>query len=330
MNNLKKIGLTALAGSLAVTSVYASELTASGSASIGFGGADKGTSANGFYMNDSVTFSGSGELDNGFNVTLSLELDNNENVGTSAMDSRSITIDMGNAGTIAFGGHGLDSVVGGVDDVMPTAYGETWDIISNTVDNGGVTSTASTLFGAIGSAGSNNMMRYDNTTAVEGLKISASYVPSGTGEVESSVDYGLEYTGYEGLTLGYAMGENNAAGGTSNTDNDTMYVKYAYGPVTVGYQKSEIDANTATDTDEWDCIRCYLRCIRYLFQLVTLSLLTMQVIQATDQENSNLSVSYTAGGMTLAAGFAEEKNRGGLTTAVNDVKGYDISLAFAF
>jgi len=329
MNNLKKIGLTALAGSLAVTSVYASELTASGSASIGFGGADKGTSANGFYMNDEVTFSGSGELDNGFNVTLSLELDNNENVGTSAMDSRSVTIDMGNAGTFAFGGHGLDSVVGGVDDVMPTAYGETWDIISNTVDNGGVTSTASTLFGAIGSASSNNMMRYDNTTAVEGLKISASYVPSGTGEVESSVDYGLEYTGYEGLTLGYAMGENNAAGGTGNTDNDTMYVKYAYGPVTVGYQESEIDANTAAASDEWDAFG-----ITYAVSdsiSVGYAESTYNAgDKGTDQENSNLSVSYTAGGMTLAAGFAEEKNRGGLTTAVNDVKGYDISLAFAF
>ena len=329
MNNLKKIGLTALAGCLAVTSVQATTLTASGSASIGFGGADKGTSANGFYMNDSVTFSGSGELDNGFNVTLSLELDNNENVGTSAMDSRSVTIDTGNAGTFAFGGHGLDSVVGGVDDVMPTAYGETWDIISNTVDNGGVTSTASTLFGAIGSASSNNMMRYDNTTAVEGLKISASYVPSGTGEVESSVDYGLEYTGYEGLTLGYAMGENNAAGGTSNTDNDTMYVKYAYGPVTVGYQSSEIDANTAAATDEWDA---------YGITYAVSDSISVGYAEstynagdkATDQENSNLSVSYTAGGMTLAAGFAEEKNRGGLTTAVNDVKGYDISLAFAF
>ena len=129
-------------------------------------------------MNDEVTFSGSGELDNGWNVTLSMQLDANENGSSNNMDNRSITIDMGDAGTFAFGGHGLDSVVGGVDDVMPTAYGETWDIISNTVDNGGVTSTASTLFGAIGSAGSNNMMRYDNTTAVEGLKISASYVPS--------------------------------------------------------------------------------------------------------------------------------------------------------
>ena len=329
MNNLKKIGLTALAGCLAVTSVHASELTASGSASIGFGGADKGTSANGFYMNDSVTFSGSGELDNGFNVTLSLELDNNENVGTSAMDSRSVTVNMGDMGTVMFGGHGLDSVVGGVDDVMPTAYGETWDIISNTVDNGGVTSTASTLFGAIGSAGSNNMMRYDNTTAVEGLKISASYVPSGTGEVESSVDYGFEYTGYDGLTVGYAMGENNAAGGTGNTDNDTMYVKYAYGPVTVGYQSSEIDANTVAASDEWDAFG-----ITYAVS-DDLSIGYAESTynagdKATDQENSNLSVSYTSGGMTLAAGFAEEKNRGGLTTAVNDVKGYDISLAFAF
>ena len=328
MNNLKKIGLTALAGCLAVTSVQATTLTASGSASIGFGGADKGTSANGFYMNDAVTFSGSGEMDNGWNMTLSLELDNSESA-TGNMDNRSITIDMGDAGTVKFGGHGLDSVVGGVDDVMPTAYGETWDIISNTVDNGGVTSTASTLFGAIGSAGSNNMMRYDNTTAVEGLKISASYVPSGTGEVESSVDYGLEYTGYDGLTVGYAMGENNAAGGTSNTDNDTMYIKYAYGSVTVGYQSSEIDANTAANTDEWDAYG-----ITYAISddlSVGYAESTYNAgSSTTDQENSNLSVSYTSGGMTLAAGFAEEKNRGGLTTAVNDVKGYDISLAFAF
>ena len=330
MNAIKKIGLTALAGSLVATSVFAGELAVTGSAGMGLANQDKTTKGNGFSMYDEVTFSGSGEMDNGWTVAVSMQLDNNaQQAAGNNMDNRSITIGMGDAGTVMFGGHGLDSVVGGVDDVMPTAYGETWDIISNTVDNGGVTSTASTLFGAIGSAGSNNMMRYDNTTAVEGLKISASYVPSGTGEVESSVDYGLEYTGYEGLTLGYAMGENNAAGGTSNTDNDTMYVKYAYGPVTVGYQKSEIDATTATDTDEWTA---------YGVTYAVSDSLSVGYAESTydagssttDQENSNLSVSYTQGGMTLAAGFAEEKNRGGLTTAVNDVKGYDISLAFAF
>ena len=329
MNNLKKIGLTALAGSLVATSVQATELSVSGAASIGLGGANKGTSANGFYMNDEVTFSGSGELDNGWNITLSMQLDDNAASGATAhMDNRSITIDMGDMGTFAFGGHGLDSVVGGVDDVMPTAYGESFDIISNTLDVG-VTTTASTLFNAIGSAGSNNMMRYDNTTAVDGLKMSVSFVPSGTGEVESSVDYGLEYTGYDGLTVGYAMGENNAAGGTSNTDNDTMYIKYAYGSVTVGYQSSDIDANTATDSDEWDAFGITYAVSDDLSVGYAESTYNAGS-STTDQENSNLSVSYTSGGMTLAAGFAEELNRGGLTTAVNDIKGYDISLAFAF
>ena len=327
MNNLKKIGLTALAGCLAVTSVHASELTASGAASIGFGGADKGTSANGFYMNDSVTFSGSGEMDNGWNMTLSLELDNNENVGTSAMDSRSVTINMGDAGTVMFGGHGLDSVVGGVDDVMPTAYGETWDIITNANDNGGVSTT--NLFGAIGSAGSDNMMRYDNTTAVDGLKISASYVPSGTGEIESSVDFGLEYTGYDGLKVGAAFGENNSLGGTSNTDVDTMYFTYAYGSVTLGMQMSEIDASTAAATDEFDAWGLTYAISDNLSVGYAESAYNAGD-KGSDQENSNLSVSYTMGSISLSAGFAEEENRGGETTAVNDVKGYDIDLSFAF
>jgi len=328
MNNLKKIGLTALAGSLVATSVFAGSLDVTGGASIGFGGKDSGTAGNTFYMNDEVTFSGGGEMDNGFNVTVSMQLDNSETA--TQMDNRSITIDMGDAGTVAFGGHGLDSVVGGVDDVMPTAYGETWDIISGLSDvNGAITSTASTLFNAIGSAGSNNMMRYDNTTAVEGLKISASYVPSGTGEVESSVDYGLEYTGYDGLTVGYAMGENNAAGGTGNTDNDTMYIKYAYGPITVGFQKSEIDATTVAATDEFEAFG-----ITYAVTDDLSIGYGESEYNAGDktpnQENSNLSVSYTMGSIAISAGFAEELNRGGSTSAIDDVKGYDIDLSFTF
>ena len=50
----------------------------------------------------------------------------------------------------------------------------------------------------------------------------------------------------------------------------------------------------------------------------------------TDQENSNLSASYTMGGMTLSIAMAEEKNQGGSTAAADDVKGYNINLAFAF
>ena len=36
------------------------------------------------------------------------------------------------------------------------------------------------------------------------------------------------------------------------------------------------------------------------------------------------------GSMTLAAAFVDEENRGGETTAVNDISGYAIDLSFAF
>ena len=327
MNNMKKIGLTALGTSLIATSAFAGSLDVTGGASITFSGRDTGSAGNGWSMSDSVTFSGGGEMDNGWNVTVSYELDNNENTSTSQMDSRSVKIDTNGMGVITFAGHGGSSAMGAVDDVMPTAYGESFDIISATNDAG---LSGTNIFNAIGSAGSDNMFHYSSGDLVDGISFTASYVPSGgTSEIESSTDMAVEYTGMEGLTVGYAVGENNAESGTSNTDNSTMYVKYAYGPVTVGYQESEIDANTTAASDEYESMG-----ITYQVS----DDLTVGYHESsynagdkdTDQENSNLSASYTMGGMTLSIAMAEEKNRGGSTAAADDVKGYNINLAFAF
>ena len=326
MNNMKKIGLTALGTSLIATSAFAGALSVSGGASITFAGKDKGTAGNGFSMSDSITFSGSGEMDNGFNVTVSYELDNNE-TGTGNMDSRSVKIDTDGMGVITFAGHGGSSAMGAVDDVMPTAYGESFDIISGTMDTGG--STGTQIFNAIGSAGSDNMIHYTSSDLIDGVKLTASYVPSGTGEVESSTDMAIEYTGVEGLTACYASGQNNASGGTGNTDNSTMYVKYAYGPVTVGYQESEIDANTAAASDEFESMGITYQINDDLTVGYTESSYNAGD-KTVDQENSNLSAAYTMGGMTLSVAFAEEKNRGGSTAVADDVKGYNINLAFAF
>jgi outer membrane protein OmpU len=76
MNNIKKIGLTALAGSLVATSAFAGELTASGSASMSIknttdnnvlvldstkgGDASTGKAVS---MANSVYLAGSGEMD---------------------------------------------------------------------------------------------------------------------------------------------------------------------------------------------------------------------------------------------------------------------------
>jgi len=326
MNNFKKIGLTALGTSLIATAAHAGALSVSGSASITLSGKDKGTAGNGFSMSDSVTFSGSGEMDNGWNVTVSYELDDSETA--TQMDNRSVVIDTNGMGVVTFSGHGGDSAMGAVDDVMPTAYGESFDIISATMDTGGNTGTQ--IFNAIGSSSSNNMFHYSSGDLVDGFTVSASYVPSnGSAQVESAMDFAVEYTGMEGLTVGYAAGEANAEGGTNNTDNTTMYVKYAYGPVTVGIQESEIDSTAATNDDEFEAMGITYQVSDDLTIGYTESSYNDGNL-ATDQENSNLSAAYTMGGMTLSVAMAEEKNRGGSTAAADDVKGYAINLAFAF
>ena len=331
MNILKKVSLTALGTSLIATSAFAGSMDVTGSAGITLANQDKTNKGNGLSMTDEITFTGSGELDNGLTVTVSMQLD--DNAGSTAsgsthyMDNRSVKIES-DFGTLTFYGHGGDTAFSMKDDTTPTAYGEAWDIITNSPDNGGVTATASTNFNSIGSAGSNNMFHYSNSDLMDGLKLSLSYVPSGTGEASSSTDYAVEYTGVEGLTLGYAQGENNATAG-SETDNDTMYVKYAYGPITVGVQESEIDASTAAATDEFSAAGITYQ----VNDDLTIGYNQSEYDNAgttTDEESTNLSVSYTMGGMTVAAAFVSVDNQGGSSSTKDDVSGYEIDVSFAF
>ena len=325
MNNLKKVGLTALGTSLIATSAFAGSLDVTGGASISFTGNDSGTGGNTWSMSDSVTFSGGGEMDNGMTVTVSYELDSSEHNATRQMDSRSIKIDTNGMGTITFAGHGGSTALGAVDDVTPTAYGESWDVLSATNEQ-----SSATPFNSIGSAGDDNTFLYSSGDLVDGFSISASYVPAnGTTEVESSTDFAVAYTGMEGLTLGFAAGENNAAGGTSNTDVSTMYIKYAYGPVTVGYQESEIDASSTNDDDDFEALGITYQVTDDLTVGYNVSSYNAGDL-TTDQENTNISASYTMGGMTLSVAMVEEENRGGSTAAVDDVEGYEVNLAFAF
>ena len=77
MKNLKKIGLSALAGSLVAVSASAGEMSVAGSAKMEVSHKNGGAASAGksFAMGNQLTFSGSGELDNGMNVSLSFVLD---------------------------------------------------------------------------------------------------------------------------------------------------------------------------------------------------------------------------------------------------------------
>ena len=180
MNKYKKIGLTALAGSLVAGSVSAAEMSASGSATMSFSGGDeKSNHGNGWTMADSVTFSASGDV-NDIGVTLSIELDGDaqsEKVNPTAasatatssnvVDSHSISLDFGDAGTLVFAGHGGDGFMSANDDVMPTASEEPWDVISGADA------------GVVNGFSGDNMFTYKYSHD-SGLNLTASYINAGT------------------------------------------------------------------------------------------------------------------------------------------------------
>ena len=112
MNNFKKVGLTALAGSLVAVSAYAGEVTVAGSASMKVRHVDGGAANAGkaFSMGNQLTFSGSGELDNGLNVSISFVLDQGDDAGSDTnaddnagapFDSHSVSVSSDGLGTLS-------------------------------------------------------------------------------------------------------------------------------------------------------------------------------------------------------------------------------------
>jgi outer membrane protein OmpU len=128
MNNLKKIGMTALAASLVSTSVFAGEMTVAGSASMTMENysIDSRNNGKGFSMGNQLTFTGGGELDNGMNVSLSFVIDqgDDENADeTSPFDSHSVSVSSDALGTLTFHGEGGSSAQGAIDTTAQAISG---------------------------------------------------------------------------------------------------------------------------------------------------------------------------------------------------------------
>ena len=242
MNNLKKIGLSALAGSLVAISANAAELSVSGSVEVTYtdtgGTVGNEVTGNSFGAKSDMTFAGSGDVGFG-TVTMNRALSDAGAITTSYQ-----TLDMGDMGTFSF-----DSTAGQLvgiaanDDLMPTAYEEVWTGVSG--------------YG-IGGVGSTNVIGYTNTFS--GVSISAGYTngegaaqttesaSSGAGAHGSTRDIYLSMSPIDGLTIGAGQSTNSSTD-TSTTSTDTVEsvanIKYTMGPVSAGYRMGESEDGTA-------------------------------------------------------------------------------------
>ncbi len=251
MNTLKKIGLTALGTSLVAGSAYAGEITASGDAGYTWSSEEVGVRTDeGYGYNHDITFSGSGELDNGFTVSTTMIL-----IEDTGISSSNVTLGMGGLGSIAIG-NGLANVGGAFDDVTPRAYEENHDGMKTT-----------TAIDSLGALSDGNSVMYSSPSFDLGggsVSFMLGYSPeagdAATGEggvAAQSASYGSATTAginvsFAGLSAGAFGEEVENDRGESARERNAMtaswYANYSFGPVSVGYQTGGLDYGKATAT----------------------------------------------------------------------------------
>ena len=186
MNNLKKVGLTALATTLVTSASVAGELSVSGSAALSYTGLSTASGTNPWAQGDSVKFNGGGDLDNGMTVSVYYELDG----GT--YDDYNLKLGMGDMGTLSFSGN--SSSGSGVDklkDIVPNAYSAVYEA-TDAVDSGLIDASGNQQAGQWG---------YDIT--VGNAALSASYNPEpGTDNKDAETGFAIVYSGLmDGLEM---------------------------------------------------------------------------------------------------------------------------------
>ena len=348
MTNLKKVGLTALAGSLVAVSAQAGSLSVSGGAEMSYTametnqtGASSQLNNNGnrFGMERFISLTGSGELDNGHTMSVF------HGGPLGAFSSSALTYDMGDMGSLTYKNSTQDLGIGLIDDLMPSAYEEPTDGIdftsgssgsgvSGKVDGGQTGFNYSNNFGMasvdIGySPKSTNDFRGDDGqfSGIGASEASASANPSSTSiAIKADVADGLMVFG------GIGRKGRDSATEEFEDDHSTVGLKYTMGGITAGYQHSDIDdgaaGSTAKDT-EADLFGIAFAInenltVSYGYQETEVG------TGNTDQELEGIAVGYSMGGMSIKAQRNEGEDAVAAGAAAIEVERTEVLVGFAF
>ena len=314
MNNLKKLGLTALGTALVSSSAFAGALDVTGTAGITYVGnstQDNGDSK--LSQKTTISFTGSADLDNGFTVSY---YNNVSGAGMTAANSH-FTLDMGDMGTLRYAGQGAvgNGAVGAWDDKTPAANEESWDIKGG----GGET-------GPIAQQTTADSMIYTNSM-IDGVTVMLNYKPGETTH-DSTTGGGIAFTGVEGLNVGVAIEDNNTTDGAV-VENTVVYATYAIDAFTVGIQANETDSQTAnadTEFEAWGVSYAISEDISVSYGSSTVEY--ESGASKSDQEADALGISWTNGSMSVTASRHDIANVAGTATDDRDVT--EVNLTFAF
>ena len=312
MTNLKKVGLTALAGSLAAIGyAQAGALDVTGTARMEYSTnstTETNTTTSDFAQNTSISFSGSGELDNGMNVSYFSLL-----TPTSASSSQSVSVDMGDAGKVMMSNYNMAGI-GMIQDKVPNGGEQPWD--DNTATHGAPEQGVANPHGG-------DRLGYSNTFGGVSLSAAIDYQQSSpTTSLAVSMDV------MDGLQVGAGIAtDQNAA--TTEQDIETVYATYAMGGISVGYQMTDVMAAAANSDIERSAYGVSFAVNDNLSIGYGVSTTEFESSSITsDEENTGMGIAYTAGGMKLGIINNKKDNAGG--DASDDQATTELQLTFAF
>jgi outer membrane protein OmpU len=332
MNNFKKIGLSALAGSLAaITTAGAVEMGVSGSAKVTYLNGDQTeVTGNPFGMNTSLGFSGTGDV-NGYATTLFIQTIDK----FGGMTSASLSMDMGDMGKITFdqgtGAGGISTI----DDKTPSANEEVWDGLD------AVTGDANGLVGG----GNNGAFVYANSygdTAFTGQitkgasSANSDDATSGEGSTGTSWDFALTNASLaDGLDVGIGYGEiSNAKSAGANDADDSSnhrvaYVTYSMGMATVGITKSEVeDATEGGDDEEATGFGIAVNVMDGLSVSYGEREIDHSLSTKTSEDQEGIAIAYTVGAAKVSVQQNKTSNNAGTSGTNDEMTEIALSLSF--
>ncbi|MBD1141230.1 porin [Pelagibacterales bacterium SAG-MED39] len=345
MNKLKTIGLSALAGSLAIaTAANAVDYAVTGDAYVSWSSQDsestEAASGKGVAVDTDLYFNASGELDNGYTISFYQGINTNK---TFSQTSGQVTLGMGSMGTLQVNTF-VGSKANAIDDVMPNAMQETWDRVAD------ASIADPSFFGAPTNDGSidyriptmelagitvNFAYTYDPATSEEAYNAS-----SGGKATNVSGDAMVLQLSAAGLEVGLGNEEidnDQGLGAGQGQTQTTGYAKYAYGPITVGYQESYNNARNGVGTEGRDQ-EAEMWAVAYSAGDMSFSYAESTFVNAavsdtaasTEQELESIQASYTMGAMTLMGSFSEGSNIGATAAGGKNYEETSVAVNFTF
>jgi len=339
MNKLTKIGASALCGSLAaVSAANAGDLAVTGGVDMSWINKSDAVTGNPIGIGSNLTFSGSGELDNGWSVALTVAHTNanvysNTNVVVGIPGLGDVRIDQGTTGT------GIDRM----DDNTPNVWEEAY-----------ATGLGTGIDTVSGVSGGTNIEWTPTPFMPSGLTARLAWSPnacgknagdkgsSGTcggakqGGYDITLDASSDFTGVDGLSVygGIAEIEQfvNDSGISGDRSEKTLGAKYVQGAFTFGYQWSDEDTGRASTKTGYENTG-------YGITFAVNDDLSIGFNDYESEQSGTTSVTadaqsfqiaYTMGGASIRLAEAKANNMTYSTDSANDKDATTLSVSLAF